>query len=151
VSDQERSLATQHFTNLIQFRQAAYHHLGNARDTLFELSDANLQTANIHSIAELSFASSFRRKWSSVYEALQDGRPNRLALLQLYLSHYSPAEPLILAGDHTAWSHLWAETLAGRSYQHQPSPIPGRRPITIGHGYSTLAIIPEQTGFAPAA
>ena len=51
-----------------------------------------------------------------------------------------------MAGDHTAWSRLWAETLAGRSYQHQPTPIPGRRPITIGHGYSTLAIIPEQTG-----
>ena len=146
MSDQQDSIATQHFTNLIQFRQAAYQRLGNARDTLFELSDANLQTANIHSIAELSLASSFRRKWSSVYEALQDGRPERLALLQLYVSQLSGVEPLILAGDHTAWSRLWADTLAGRSYQHQPSPIPGRRPITIGHGYSTLAIIPEQTG-----
>jgi len=41
---------------------------------------------------------------------------------------------------------LWAETLAERSYQHQPTPIPGRRPVTIGHGYSTLAIIPEARG-----
>lgn len=146
MSDQQDSIATQHFTNLIQFRQAAYQLLGNARDTLFELSDANLQTASLHSIAELSFASSFRRKWSSVYEALQDGRPNRLALLQLYLSQRSSAERLVLAGDHTAWSRLWADTLAQRSYLHQPSPIPGRRPITIGHGYSTLAIIPEQIG-----
>src|SRR5205814_1769525 len=53
---------------------------------------------------------------------------------------------LILAGDHTAWQRLWAERLAGRSYQHQPSAIPGRRPVTIGHGYSTLAIIPEPHG-----
>lgn len=146
MSDQERSLATQHFTNLTQFRQAAYACLGPARDALFELCDANLQMAHTDSIAELSLASSFRRKWSSAYEAVQDGRPDRRALLQLYLSQSSSETPLLLAGDHTAWSHLWAETLAGRSYQHQPSAIPGRRPITIGHGYSTLAIVPEESG-----
>lgn len=146
MSDKQDSIATQHFTNLIQFRQAAYRLLGNAKDALFELCDANLQMGSIHSFAELSLASAFRRKWSSVYEALQDGRPDRIALQRLYLTRYNSKEPLILAGDHTAWSRLWAETLAERSYQHQPTPIPGRRPITIGHGYSTLAIIPEQTG-----
>lgn len=146
MSDQERSTATQHFTNLIQFRQAAYSLLGNARDALFELCDANLEMKNLSSLAELSLAPAFRRKWSSVYEALQDGRPDRLALLRLYLAHYTAPETLILAGDHTAWSRLWANSLSGRSYQHQPTPIPGRRPITIGHGYGTLAIIPEKSG-----
>jgi hypothetical protein len=146
VSDQERSIATQHFTNLIQFRQAAYRSLGKARDALFELCDANLELNRVNSFAELSLAPVFRRKWSSVYEALQDGRPDRLALLRLYLGRLAPQERLILACDHTAWSRLWAETLSGRSYQHQPTPIPGRRPITIGLGYSTLALIPEQAG-----
>lgn len=146
MSDQQDSNATQHFTNLIQFRQAAYSHLGKACDALFELCDANLEMRHINSLAELSLAPAFRRKWSSVYEALQDGRPDRFALLRLYLAHCPPSETLILAGDHTAWSRLWADTLSGRSYQHQPTPIPGRRPITIGHGYSTLAVIPEQNG-----
>jgi hypothetical protein len=146
VSDKQDSTATQHFTNLIQFRQAAYPLLGNAHDALFELCDANLEMKNIHCLAELSLASAFRRQWSSVYEALQDGRPDRLALLRLYLSQRPAQEQLILASDHTAWSRLWAGTLPGRSYQHQPTPIPGRRPVTIGHGYGTLAIIPEQTG-----
>ena len=53
---------------------------------------------------------------------------------------------MLLAGDHTAWPRIWAETLAGRSYQHQPTPISWRRPVTIGHGYSTLAVIPEAQG-----
>lgn len=137
------SSATEHFNKLIQFRQAAYDLLGAARDALFELTDAVIQMRQIHSFVELSCAPAFRRQWSSAYEALQDGRPDRSGLLQLYLQHIDLDQRLLLAGDHSAWPRLWAETLEGRSYQHQPTPIPGRRPVTIGQGYATLAIIPE--------
>jgi hypothetical protein len=142
--DQHSPSATEHFNKLIQFRQAAYRLLGNARDAQFELSDAVIQMRQVQSFAELSCAPAFRRKWPSVYEALQDGRPDRWGLMRLYLEQLDRQKPVLLVGDHTAWERLWAETLAQRSYQHQPTPIPGRRPITIGHGYSTLAIIPEQ-------
>ena len=144
MSSQQVSNATEHFNKLIQFRQAAYGYLGNARDALFELSDAVIQMREIQSFAELSCAPAFRRKWSSVYEALQDGRPDRAKLMELYLKQLDPKERLLLAGDHTAWSRLWADTLSGRSYVHQPTAIPGRRPITIGHSYSTLVVIPEE-------
>lgn len=143
---QHNSTTTKDFNKLIQFRQAAYGLLGNAQDALFELSDAVIQMRHVQSFAEFSCAPAFRRKWPSVYEALQDGRPNRIGLMELYLAHWQEDERLILAGDHTAWERLYAETVSGRSYQHQPTPIPGRRPVTIGHGYSTLAIIPEQHG-----
>jgi hypothetical protein len=146
MSSQHSSSATEHFNKLIQFRQAGYAHFGAARDALFELTDAVIQMRQAHSFAELSCAPAFRRKWSSAYEALQDGRPDRSGLMRLYLDQFEPQEPLILAGDHTAWPRLWAETLPGRSYQHQPSPIAGRRPVTIGLGYSTLALIPEKQG-----
>jgi hypothetical protein len=146
MSDQHTSGATEHFNKLIEFRQAAYERLGNARDALFELSDAVIQMRQVQSFVELSCAPVFRRKWSSAYEALQDSRPDREGLLALYMNQLAPQERLVLAGDHTAWQRLWAERLAGRSYQHQPTPIPGRRPVTIGHGYSTLAVIPEAQG-----
>jgi hypothetical protein len=146
MSNKHNSSATEYFNKLIQFRQAAYGGLGNARDALFELSDAVIQMRQAQSFAELSCAPAFRRKWPSVYEALQDGRPNRASLLSLYLNQLAPKERLVLAGDHTAWSRVWAETLSGLSYQHQPDPIPGHRPVTIGHGYSTLAVIPETQG-----
>jgi hypothetical protein len=137
----------EHFTNLIQFRQAAYGMMGNAQDALFELTDAVIQSRQIQSFAELSCAPVFRRKWPSVYEALQDGRPNRVGLMQLYLKQLTQQQGrLMLAGDHTAWPRLSAPTLEGRSYQHHPDPIPGRRPITIGYGYSTLAVVPETHG-----
>jgi hypothetical protein len=143
MSHQHNSSASEHFNKLIQFRQAAYSLLGNARDALFELTDAVIQMQHLQCFAELSCAPAFRRKWPSVYEALQDGRPDRSGLLRLYLDQLLPHEPVLLVGDHTAWERLWADTLAGRSYQHQPTPIPGRRPVTIGHGYSTIAVVPE--------
>ncbi len=143
MSDQHGSSATEHFNKLIQFRQAAYELLGNGRDTLFELSDAVIQKRQIHSFVELSCAPVFRRKWPSAYEALEDGRPNRAGLLELYLQHLPEnGQRLILAGDHSAWPRLWAETFPGRSYQYEPTPVPGRRPLTIGLGYSTLVVVP---------
>jgi hypothetical protein len=146
MSEKHNACATEHFNKLIQFRQAVYEQLGNARDAMFELSEAVIQMRQVQSFVELSCAPAFRRKWSSAYEALQDGRPDRAGLLQLYKQQLDLHERLVLAGDHTAWQRLWAESLAGRSYQHQPTPIPGRRPVTIGHGYSTLAVIPEAQG-----
>src|SRR5512133_184562 len=101
MSRKHPSSATKHFNKLIQFRQDAYQCLGQARDALFELTDAVLLTPQANSLAEFSCSWVFRRKWSSVYEALQDGRPNRSALLGLYLRHLPEKSRPILAGYHT--------------------------------------------------
>ena len=140
---EQSSSATEHFNKLIQFRQEVYDLLGKAHDAMFELSDAVIQIPSLHSFVELSCAPTFRRKWPSAYEALQDSRPNQEGLLRLYQRQLSGESYPILAGDHTAWQRIWSPTLEDRSYQHQSTPIPGRRPVTIGHGYSTLAFIPE--------
>jgi hypothetical protein len=148
VVDQHDSRSSkEHFTNLIQFRQAGYALLGKARDALFELGDAVYEKASLHSFVELSLAPCFRRKWSSVYEALQDSRPNREGLMRQYLRQAEGlAGRMLLVGDHTAWPRVWAPTLQERSYQHAPSPIAARRPVTLGHGFSTLVIVPEEAG-----
>ena len=39
---------------LQEFRQAAYKHLGKAKDATFELADAVLLTRNVYSLADLS-------------------------------------------------------------------------------------------------
>ncbi len=54
------------FAQLKAFRQAAYNHLGKARDATFELTDAVLLTRSAYSLADLSlcpavFLSSSRR------------------------------------------------------------------------------------------
>ncbi len=85
------------------FRQAAYSHLGKAHDATFELTDAVMLTRNAYCLADFSLCPVFRRKWSSIYEALQDCRPQRQKLMQLYIKQMPVEEQIILAGDHTAW------------------------------------------------
>ncbi len=58
-----------------------------------------------------------------------------------------PTEPRpLLAGDHTAWSRSYARTLRDRTIEHQPTLIAGNKPIAVGHGFSTIAWIPEAEG-----
>ena len=127
---------------LRQFRQAAYQCLGPARDAQFELTDAVLLTPALHSFVELSQAPACRRRWASTYAAIADGRPDRAALLRLYAQHLPATPRPVLAGDHTAWPRPHAPTLRDRTVEHQPTPVPGNKPITVGQGYSTVAWVP---------
>lgn len=147
--------ANKQLNNLIEFRQASYRCLGRAKDALFELSDAVMLTPQAPSLAHLSLSPVFRRKWPSVYEALEDGTPDREALLRLYSTHVQKsacstlhAARVLLAGDHTPWPRPLARTLSERTYLYQSAQIPGLggggRPVTAGHGYSTLAWIPQE-------
>ena len=140
------SSADDQFSRLVAFRKGAYDLLGTGRDALFDLMDANLATRSISSLAELSLSPLFRRAWSSIYEAVDDGEVPRKELMHLYCALLPKAERPLLAGDHTAWPRPQARTLRDRTIEHQPTPVPGNRPITIGQGYSTLAYIPEGQG-----
>ncbi len=136
---------TQSAQKLQQFRSKAYQLLGRAKDATMDLMDAVLVTRNIYSFAELSLSPVFRRKWSSLYEALDDCRPNRHKLMKLYLKEIPTTQRPIIAGDHTPWARTEAPTLKDRTYEHGAKVISGK-PITLGHGYSTLAWIPEEKG-----
>ena len=134
------------FAKLQEFRQEAYKHLGKAHDATFELTDAILTTRNAYSLADFSLSPVFRRKWPSIYEALQDSRPQRQKLMQLYIKQMPSVGRPLLAGDHTAWSRPDAVTLQERTIEHSSVTVPGNRPITIGQGYSTIAWVPENSG-----
>ena len=128
------------------FRQAAYQYLTREGDATFELTDAILLTRHAYCLADLSLSPVFRRTWSSIYEALQNCRPQCHKLMQLYIQQMPTDVRPILAGDHTAWPRPDALTLQERTIEHQATGIYGNRPITVGQGYSTIAWIPEDTG-----
>ncbi len=134
------------FDQLKQFRSGVYALLGNGKDALFDLMDAVLVTRSVYSFVELSLAPVFRRKWSSIYEAIEDSLPPRQELMQLYIAQLPQTEQLVLAGDHTAWSRPNAPTLKDRTYEHQAQLLSGAKPVTVGQGYSTIAWIPETEG-----
>lgn len=132
-------------TKLKEFRQAAYTCLGQARDAQFELTDAVLLSGAVSSFAALSLSPVFRRQWPSLYEALQDGRPDRAGLVRLYAGQIPAEGRPLLAGDHTAWPRVSAFSLAERTVEHQPTKLRGQKPITIGQGYSSLVWLPPET------
>ena len=138
--------ANENLNRLVTFRQTVYNRLGPARDALFELGDAVLLSPPVRSFPELTLSPIFRRKWSSCYEAIEDGRPQRISLLHLYLEYIDEAQRPILAGDHTAWPRITAPTLRDRTFEYQPNPVPGAKPITVGHGFSTLVWVPDKKG-----
>jgi len=130
---------------LKQFRTGVYSILGKAKDALFDLMDAVLVTRSVYSFAELSISPVFRRQWSSVYEAIQDGNPPRTELMKLYMKQLTPREQIVLAGDHTAWARLDARTLRERTFEHQAHPMSGAKPVTVGQGYSQYGSVKPKT------
>lgn len=138
--------AKQKLNPLIEFRQAIFGCFKQAKDALFELLDALLLSPRLTSFPELSCVPVFRRKWSSLYECLQDGRIDDKQRLDLCLKNLPENDQLIVVGDSTPWPRLYTETLEDCSIQYKPTPIAIQKPITVGHAYSTLGVVPEEQG-----
>jgi hypothetical protein len=134
------------FEQLQEFRQLAYQCDCQAKDATFELADAVMTTPHISCLGDEALNLLFRREWSSVYEALQDCRPDRDQLMQLYIQQMSQVERPVLAIDHTAWFRPHAPTLKERTYEHQATALPHGIPVGMGQGYSTIAVIPSMSG-----
>jgi hypothetical protein len=96
---------------LREFRQAAYNRLCKAHDATFELTDAVLVTRNAYSLADFSLCPVFRRRWPSIYEALQECRPQRNKLMRLYIQQIPTDVRPLIAVDHTVWPRPDAVTL----------------------------------------
>ncbi len=81
------------------FRDQVYHCLGNAKDAVFELTDAAILSRHPSSLAELSLSPVFRRQWHSTYESLEDCNPSRDQLMKAYAQQITSNQRPILVGD----------------------------------------------------
>src|SRR5258707_1742727 len=78
------------YLNTLQsFRHEVYACLQRAGDALFEVADALLTDPSAQSLAELSLAPSFQRRWPSLYAAFADGRIDQQALSEIF-ARYLP-------------------------------------------------------------
>ncbi len=131
------------FNKLIEFRQALYDHaLTKRRDAQFELLDALTSSEPVCSFPDLSRAPVFRRTWSNLYAALEDGRINS-AWLHAALVQHLPAAGAVVALDGSAWPRPQAPTLPDRQYVYSPTPAVDGGSIVIGFPYSLLSWVPE--------
>jgi len=124
---------------IVDFRQQIYTHLNQRRDAQFELVDALLQSRWVDSLAELSLAPSFRREWSSVYSALEDGEQERDKLHKLCLRQipYREIEYFVIDGSSVRRSS--SPTLEDRGYVQSATHDVGSKGIVVGHEHSILA------------
>lgn len=146
-------------TQLEQFRNEVYAWFPHRADALMDLLDALSSTTTARSVVELSLHPVFRRKYSSVHDgienlfvpskeetATQERQELEQALVRLLVPYLPrPHYPFWLLGtDVTSASRPFARTLTDRTFVYRPNPVKGVKPVTIGHHYSVLAVLPEK-------
>jgi hypothetical protein len=141
-------------TQLKQFRQQLYQNFDNRADTLMELVDAICSNPDARSVVEYSLTPCFRRSYSTIAQAINAMKWEELKIARLvgpYLPRPCQRPYWLLAADVTPQSRPFAPTLADRHVVYQANPIKGNKPITIGHEYSSLVLLPEaETGVTPS-
>ena len=133
---------------LVQFRHRLYQNFTNRADTLMELVDALCSTRSARSVVELCLAPCFRRTYSTLYKALAEWQCDQQQLARLLapcLPRPTERSFWLFGVDVTPQPRPFAHTLPDRSMVYQPNPVAGNSPVTIGHQYSTVALLPEAT------
>lgn len=132
------------FNQLIDFRQTVYASgFTHRRDAQFELLDALLLAGAVESFPNLSRVPVFRRTWSSVYAAIEEGRHDGVELRQQLLQHVPPRGTAVFALDGSAWPRPQAPSLADRQYVYSPTQAVNGGSIVVGQPYSVLAWVAQ--------
>lgn len=145
--DKEENYTDSKISKLGEFRQAIYEHgFLRRRDAQYELLDALLLRDQIASFPMLSCSTAFRRRWQSVYAAVERGQQDQ-GWLKSYLAKQAPEKGIqFFSLDVTAWARPQAYTLPDRQYVYQPSRTNQGSVVVIGHKYSLLDWVPEASG-----
>jgi hypothetical protein len=158
--EKHQALATaEALTRLTQFRQDLYTSFPNRADALMDLVDALTGNLQARSPAELSLSPLFRREYGSVYDAIDNffvpSSPDTAVaerqahdqhLLRLIAGTLTPPQQRkfwLLGIDKTPAPRRFATTLPDRTYVYQPNTLQGNKPVTIGHDYSVMTVLPE--------
>jgi DDE superfamily endonuclease len=141
-------LYDRNFTKLKQIRQQVYESFERGADALFNLADALLCESQAQSLPELSLSPFFERQWSSVYEALEDGRINveqlRAIWVHALLCERAENEPIWIAVDASNIERPCAPTSADRGMIHLSNLPLVDKPISVGWQFSHVVLLPEQ-------
>lgn len=132
-----------------RFRREVYQNLTRRNDSGLELIDALSSTPVVESPVALSESPLFRRRFSSVYDFLTDGRINLFQQRRTqYRNQPETVQKIggyeIYALDCTDEPHAEAATLPDRGQSRK-----GRgAPLMVGHRYSWLArVVQERTSW----
>jgi hypothetical protein len=156
------TIQLQPISQLQQFRKELYQIFEARADALMDLVDALCASPWAQSVVELSLSPLFRREYSSISDAIaqvfQPSEPEKEVeerraweqqIAQL-IGGYLPAPQgrkfWLFGTDGVSVPRPYAQTLEDRTMVHQPTPVKGNKPVTIGHRYSVAAFLPEKEG-----
>lgn len=139
-----------------KFRDTLFACFSYRADATMELIDALSGNTDADSVVQLSLSPAFRRNYGSIREAISSFGEDPLQLTrieQCLMSYCSPptaSRPFrLMVLDSTPAPQEFAKTLEDRGIIYSPNPIPGNKPITVGHQYSVMGFIPEQSAEQP--
>jgi hypothetical protein len=117
--------------------------MGKRRDALFEAWDALMLQGMKSSFPWLSLSGVFRRKWHSLYKALEEGEIDANWLVG-YLAQQVPQAGIChFSLDGTGWPRSRARTMDDRQYLYLPTQAVNGGSICVGYPYSLLDWVPE--------
>jgi len=141
-----RSITQVNLNILLQVRHESYRCFERSADALFELMDALSSEPQARSLPELSLSPAFRRKWGSVYEALEDGQINEerwsAVWTQALLGEHQG--PIWISVDSTSIARPEAETSPDRGMIYLPNLPHASKPVSVGWQFSTVMLLPTQ-------
>lgn len=131
------------------FRHAMYSCFERAGDALFNTVDALSSETVAHSFPEVSQSPFFARKWSSLYEALEDGQisAKRLREVMVEFAPLPKACSYVFVGVDT--SDLYrkeAETVADRTMVPIPNLPDCDHAVCPGLVISSIVLLPNEPG-----
>lgn len=131
---------------LRQFRHDLYDCFPRAKDVLFNTIDALMTETQAKSFPEISQSPWFARKWSSLYEAFEDGRIDEKCLREVFM-RYLPTpvadKRLWIGIDTSSIARPAAVTSADRTAQHVHNLPKCAKPVTFGWQFSTVVALAE--------
>jgi hypothetical protein len=140
----QTNFTKENINKIIEFRQAVYESGMTARrDAQFDLLDALVSEGQVSSYARQSQSEQFRRKWSSLYAAVEDGRLDEPWLRKYLAQQVSGKKICHFALDGSSWPRPRARTLEDRQFVFQASSDVNGGTVMIGYPYSCLEWVAE--------
>lgn len=111
-----------------------------------ELVDALCSSTAAQSPVELTLTPCFRRTYTALYKAVDEytcESEQWAHLLAPYLMQPQRRPFRLLGVDVTAQPRPYAAMVSDRGMVYHPTHVKGNKPVTVGHQYSTVALLPE--------
>src|SRR5258708_16924841 len=134
---------------LNEFRHSVYGCFERAGDALFNTVDALSSETAAHSFPELSLSPFFQRKWSSIYEAFEDGEIKSEHLRQVFVQFAplpSTGQHVFLGVDTSNLFRPQAKTSADLTMVPLPTPPDRHHAACPGWVISSVMLLPEEAG-----